>query len=359
MNAKITQSPFSIFMVLFLSTLIFSCGNDDDENDGGDGDIDETPEFYVEEDLFPCPSEVIDLSTVNFQINQAYEYDNLIIGGGFNNMVIFNPVTDVLTRIDTLGVNQFLEYEGKLMICAEKGLYSLDGEQKITLEAEERCYSVLINSNGEFLMTSNDKKILAWNAAQGITAHTEDHQSNFIDLFDLVELSNGELWAVTLAGEIARFKDQLFLDMYDIDDIPMSEFVLDAPMFLTAYEDGAILVTKNGLLYQIFKYTNDQEWVTLFDSESAPSSDETTAVIIPSITDILIREDKLYVSTTVAGCKGFQVFDITKNELLSPEDYHPQFDTNFDSQCINGLDYGANGDLFTISNNQVLIYDCN
>ena len=91
----------------------------------------------------------------------------------------------------------------------------------------------------------------------------------------------------------------------------------------------------------------------------APNSDETTALVLPSITDILIRGDKLYISTTLASCKGFQGFDITKNELLSPEDYYPQFDTNFDYHCINGLDYGSNGDIFTIADNQVLVYDCN
>lgn len=80
---------------------------------------------------------------------------------------------------------------------------------------------------------------------------------------------------------------------------------------------------------------------------------------LPTITDILIREDKLYISTTVAGCTGFQVFEIVKNELLSPEDYYPQFDTNLDSHCISGLDYGANGDVITVSKNQVLIYNCN
>jgi len=53
------------------------------------------------------------------------------------------------------------------------------------------------------------------------------------------------------------------------------------------------------------------------------------------------------------------VFNISKDELLGPEDYHPQFDTSFESHCINGLNVGANGDVFTVANNQVLIYDCN
>ncbi len=61
----------------------------------------------------------------------------------------------------------------------------------------------------------------------------------------------------------------------------------------------------------------------------------------------------------IASCKGFQVFDLSKDELLSPEDYYPLLDPNFDAHCINGNNYGASGDILTISNNQVLVYDCN
>ncbi len=84
------------------------------------------------------------LSNVSFQINKAYEYESLIIAGGFYDMAIFNPATNELLEIDTIGINQVLEYDGKLMICVEEGLCSLDSEQKIRQEANERCYSVPI-----------------------------------------------------------------------------------------------------------------------------------------------------------------------------------------------------------------------
>jgi len=354
MNTKITF--LHLFAILFLLILIFACKNDDDASDG---DVTGIPEFYVEDELVICPSKIINLSNVSFQINRAYEFENLIIGGGFNDMVIFNPATENLIEIDTIGVNQFLEYDGKLMICAKEGLYSFDSQQNLTLETDERCHSVHLSTNGTFLMTGTDKRILSWNSTQGLTPYTDSHLTNFIDMFNLIELNNGELWTITGNGKIARFKDQLFFDFYDADDLPINESVLEVPMFMSAYEEGAILVAKNGFAYQIFKYTNNQEWVTLFDSVNTPDSDETTAIVLPSITGIIINEDKLYISTTLASCKGFQVFEISKNELLSSEDYYPQFDTNFDSHCVHGLVYGSNGDIFTIADNQVLIYDCN
>lgn len=252
MNTKITFSSSNILMILFLSTLIFACQNDD-ESDSNPID------FYVEGALMTCPSEVFNLSNVSFQINQAYEYENLIIGGGFSDMVIFNPATGDLIEIETIGVNHFLEYDNKLMICAEEGLFSFDSQQNISIEAGEPCISILLSTSGTLLMTSSDKRILSWDSSQGLMPYTDGHQTNFIDMSNLIELSNGELWATTGDGKIARFKDQLFLGFYDTDDIPLNDFVIHAPMFMATYEEGVILVAKNGLSYQIFKYTNNQE----------------------------------------------------------------------------------------------------
>ncbi len=347
---------FYAFWALIFSALFITCKNDDD-SDGNMGGT-QIPDFYTAGELFPCPSNLVDLSSVDFQINAVYEYEGFIVGGGFSDLVIANGDGGDIVEIDTLGVSQFLEYDGKLMMCSYQGLYSLDPQKNITLEADERCHSILISANGTFLMTASDDKILSWDGTQGIVPYTDPHQSNHLDMYNLIELNNGELWA-TVNGKIVRFKDQLFFDLFDSNNMPFNEIFVDGSIFLEAYDEGAILVAKNGQTYQILKYTNSQEWVVLFDSSLAPSSDETVAIIQPSITDILIREDKLYVSTTIASCKGFQVFDITKDELLAPEDYFPQYDSNFEDHCINGLSYGASGDVITIAGNQVLIYNCN
>jgi len=352
MKSKTLSFPF---LIIIFSALFFTCKNDDDNNiDMGGNEI---PDFYTEGELFACPSNLIDLSMVSFQINEVFQYSGFIIGGGFENIVIANANGGDVTEIDSIGVNQFLEYNGKLMMCAQEGLYSLDPQQNITQEADNICHSILVSANGTFLMTGSDNRILSWDATQGVTPFTDAHQSNHFELDNLIELNNGELWATT-DGKIARFKDQLFVDVFDNSNLPINESVANGNEFLVAYDEGAILLAKNGPTYQILKYTNTQEWVFLFDSENAPNSDETIAITQPSITGVLIYEDKLYVSTTIASCKGFQVFDITKDELLAPEDYFPQFDSNFDDHCINGLSYGASGDIFTIAGNQVLIYDC-
>ncbi|MFK7772246.1 MAG: hypothetical protein AB8F94_08900 [Saprospiraceae bacterium] len=343
------------FCTIIFSTLFITCKNDDDNNNMGG---DQIPDFYVEGELFSCPSNLVDLSSVDFQINHAYEYEGFIIGGGFSDLVIANAEGGDIVEIDTVGVSQFLEYDGKLMMCSFQGLYSLDPQKNITLEADERCHSILISADGTFLMGASDNRILSWNSTQGVTPYTDAHQSNHLDLYNLIELKNGELWG-TINGKVARFKDQLFLEFFDTSNIPLNDFFFDSSIFLKAYDEGAILAAKIGQTYQILKYTNAQEWVVLFDSASAPSSDETITITQPSLTDILIHEDKLYVSTTIASCKGFQVFDITKNELLAPEDYFPQYDSNFDHHCIHGLSYGASGDIFTIARNQILKYDCN
>ncbi len=353
MNTKTPFTSSMTFLILSLLILIPACKNDDEVPDNN------LPEFYVEGPIMPCPSQAIDLSEVSFQINEAYEYENLIVAGGFDNMAIFNSTTNELVEIDTIGVNQFLEYQGKLMICAWEGLYSLDAEQNIVLESRVRCNSLLLSASGNLLMgTADDQKILDWNPTQGLTEYTDDNATSFVGLTNLIELNNGEIWAIG-GDQIATYKDQLFQDIYDSENISINEGFLRNDAFISPYKEGAILVAKNGLGYQILKFTDDQEWVLLFDGDLAPRTDESLTIRQPSITGMIIRDDKLYVSTTIAGCKGFQVFEITKNEFLTPDDYYPQFDNNFEAHCISGLDYAANGDVITISYNSVLIYNCN
>ena len=352
---------FGLFLII-LPIFLFSCKDDDVEPTTSTN-----PSYILEESVFGCTNYQLVTPDVDFQINFVHDFDDYLIYGGFENLVISDAITGEILLNEPIGVNEFLEYNSKLMICSSDGIYELDNEMNLTKRSEIGCSDMLTYSDGKLLLTLNSNNqlpfniIYEWDDAQGLVAYSNPHDApGCINLGYLTEASNGDIWGLNCNAELLRFRNQEFLNYFSRDSMPLNSDYNEG-IFFEPYGDDMIVVGKNGIgTYQVLKYQND-EWIVLFDISGAnQNTDQDIEMIKPSIVETMIRNDKLYVATTVASCRGIHVFDITKNELLSPDDYYVVKDPELEGQCINDIYETSNGDIIVVTlGNDVSIMNCN
>lgn len=362
---KLQNSNLLAFGLFILALPFFLFGCKDDDVDPPESN---TPSYILEESVFGCSSYQLVTPDVDFQINHVHDFGEFLIYGGFDNLMISDANSGEILLNEPIGVNEFLEKNSKLMICSKEGIYELDLDMNLTKRSDIGCSDMLDYSDGTLLLTLNSTNqlpfniIYEWDDTQGLLAYSNPHQApDCVNLGYLAEASNGDIWGLNCNAELLRFRNKEFLNYFSRDSIPLISDYNDG-IFIEPYGDDMIVVGKNGIgTYQVLKYQNN-DWIVLFDISGTNSNntDQDIEMIKPSIVETMIRNDKLYVATTVASCRGIHVFDITKNELLSPDDYYVVQDTELEGQCINDIFEAANGDIIVVTlGNDVTVMNCN
>lgn len=349
----------NLFWTSFLLISLFGCREKEQ--------ISTTKPYIYEQSLLGCYDYTIINPELDFQINHVYDYQDFLIYGGFDDLVISNVQTNEIITHEPIGVIKLVEFESNLMVCAKQGIFQITPAGEVQQKTPEvYCDDMILTSQGNLLFTArgiiNDtldtRKIYEWSESEGISAFSDAHLAPMHgNLGKLTEANNGDIWGISGKPYILRFREGHFLDYFDEANAPIN--VADAYMegtFLATYGNGMIAVLKNGInFYQVLKFQND-EWITLFDIRGSDDlSDHEIEMISPSLQKILIRDDRLYIATSQAGCRGFHVFNLNKNELLQPEDYYVIRDPEFDNQCFRNIHENDLGEIFIINHKNNII----
>ena len=357
-NSKFT---FINYTILFLClSLIISCESEDE------APPDATPNYIVDGKLFDCNSTSTTFADIDFQVNHFYEFSNYLFFGGFEDFKIVDAENLEVAYSNEFWVSGFVEYNNKLILCSEReGIYEIDSDLNLMQKSDTRCLDIMLTSNNELLFLSADgdylpNRIYELEPNLGILPYSEVLPSDMcIDVLKMVETVNGDIWAVTCGNNLLKIRDKVVIDQFNESNSPLSGTILRRSVHLVAYMDELIFINKNALPYHIFKYKND-EWITLLELDAFNNdSEQNTQMSLPSIVEAKVVGDKLYLSTTLAGCRGFHVFDLSKDELLQPEDYYVAMDPQFTNQCIDAFEVLPDGNIFVVTNEELTTYDCN
>ncbi|MEM1318769.1 MAG: hypothetical protein AAGG75_00865 [Bacteroidota bacterium] len=356
----IKQPPFLLLLGLLLG--LSACQNDDEAQE-----LQSSNNYILEESAFGCTNyQTITIDAV-FQINHTLQYENFLIFGGFDSLLIADASSNERLINTGLRVNKLLAYNNKVTVCADQGVFEIDAIPTVVEKQSWACEDVMLSSKGELLATFNGgftttPKIYRWDEMQGFLPFTDKHTRSCLNISQMAEAANGDIWAINCGNFVLRFRDDNFLDFFNEDDLPRTLSWQGATVLLQSYGADMVLAVKNGTgLYQVLKFRNG-EWLTLFNEtlSNADVTDQVAEMMLPSLEKALVRNDKLYIGTTLASCRGIHVFDITKNELLQPADYYVIKDPELEGQCINDISLTSNGDIIvTTLGNDVTIMDCN
>lgn len=306
------------------------------------------------------------LDNINFQVNEMIQFGDYFVFGGFDNLLVVEEDLETVVLDEEIEGTKFLPIGGKLIICGGDGLYEFTSDGTFsTLDASVFCQDITIGPNGELLVA--DGGALTQSVSEfvdgSLTAYTDPSPVNEMcsGIEDIaVSDDNSTVWASSCRDLILKFNGRTFEAAFNTEDEPLLESRSDE-LFLLPYQDGVVLVAKNGVgFYQILKYTGG-EWIELihFSLLNSTTSSKEIFMTRPSIVEAFIKDDLLYVATTLAGCEGIQRFDISKNEELTEDDYDAFEDPFYNSQCINGMTLEGDGDVYILVNgNQLIRVDC-
>ncbi|MEM0994650.1 MAG: hypothetical protein AAGI49_16570 [Bacteroidota bacterium] len=352
MNKKITT-----FWVLSCLLLTIACQQDTaDEVE---------PSFIVADQLFNCPFDLTDIP-FSFQVNQVYEYEGFSFYGGFNDLLVTEVGSSGALVAEKYGVNEFMEYDNTLVICADEGIFSVDRDLNIRQRTDVNCQEIVVTKEQELIfltLGSRDmpsSRIYQLSADQVVSVYANFGGNGGCSALDALSVAdNGDVWAADCGGKLIRFRNGEWLDFFDENNSPFNRNNGATDVFLLPFEDSMIVLFKNGVQYQLLKYA-DEEWIVLYElsATNAPESEQDIAISLPSLVDAAVWEGQLYIATTLASCRGIQIFDVTKNDRLVPEDYYIARDPNFGSQCINAFEILADGTIYVVVQGEVGVFRC-
>lgn len=363
MKQRITLEISIHFLAFAILLFVVGCSDDDQA-------IDQpmSPSYISEGPLFDCGNYESLNFNVDFQVNEVFEFADHFFFGGFDDLVISDGSNNEIVLMEKYKVNDFLQFESNLLICTAEGILEVNNDMNVSLKSEVGCEQLILTNSGEVLFITlgdashSSSRIYSLDTAQGqghVPYTNGPSNSTCISILQIEKSSNDDIWGINCSSKLLRYRDGELLDYFDESNSPIVRNDNENSMFLLAYQDDMILVSKNGSLYQILKF-KDGEWLTLFELNSnITPSDQELEVRLPSLVSAEIYEDKLYIATTLASCRGFQIFDITKNEPLLPEDYSIVKDSNFESQCIDAFNISETGPIYVMVNDQLNIFNCN
>ena len=348
-------------LIFALIIIIIGCKKDKNEESPMPPTL---PSYLIEDSLFDCNSSTLVTTEIDFQINVIYEFANHIFYGGFEKFMAINLSNNEVVLNEDYNASKFIEYNGNLIFCSQQGIFAIDSELNVEQKANLNCRDVLVNSNNELLFVGGNDNIVSsqvykLTSDNEIIAHTNKQSGTLCtSITRITEASNGDIWGTTCDNDIIRFKNNQYFDFFNGSNSPLPDYSLE--QFILPYMNDMIAVFKGGV-YQIMKYKNE-EWITLFEIPiyGDTLSDQETEISLPSLNSAKIYDHKLYIGTTIAGCHGFHVFDISKDELLDPNDYYIVQDSNFNNQCISAFNIIPNGNIYIANGNeQVTVFNCN
>ena len=305
-----TFCKYRILIAFSFSALLFlSCGKD--EIVPGENGPSEGNRFILEESAFGCTDyESHDFfgEDLNALINDMYRYKDYYLfsmsqhqGGGHSLEVRSSFAGDVLLKED-IQANKFLEFEDKMLICAEEGIYELTEEINLIEKSNQRCYDMIISKNNQLIFSGYATDLL------GIYYPSIEYVDRFSSpawqsgTFGLQKLSLGPgntIWATGHNAHVFKFDGPWYREKFHEENSILfaNDSSSDGQHFFN-YNDRLFLVEKSVSRAQILEYT-DGSWVEVIElSDYEGISIKRKNTLTFSYNDVIVFRDHLFIGTS-------------------------------------------------------------
>ena len=327
---------------------------------------------FIKKSPFPgCTDhEISDLTEDGLDNILGYEiWNGLYFINAFDNFTVREGGFDGATIIqESFTARKLLATDERMFITSFDGLFSVDKDGVLTQHLSDSCGDIVLSPNGEIILSAvapfKEFQLLKLEDDFTLSSYTDSHDaaSNCVPLRDIHFVDEQNVFAATCEGYIIHFNDGKYIESFGPEEMNFGYEPVTDQFFVRAHEDDLIVVAKNGArLYSILKYTAEGDWIILKNLHSDDVLEaKDNYMLRPLITDALVHNDKLYVTTTISGCLGVQEYDISRNEALSDEDYNVIQDPEFPTQCLEGIQVDQQGNIsFITSHSEIVQMTCN
>ena len=347
---------YPLVAVLFSTLLFFSCGKEEiiaDEND-----------FILKESAFSCQEyQSFQVAGEGQVINTMHQYNNYFLydirSFDSSHLEIKNGI-DVNTVLKKrMTVRRFLDFENKVLICADEGIYEVDEQLNVNLKVEEPCRDIILTNNNQLLYIGEFItfiKIYYPSIDVSEIYNTFDNSSD-LSFFGLFNGVGNTFWAVTDEGELVLFEGPWIKEHYNDSNSSLQTYSWDLGqkrLFPFQYK-GEVYFVENRNEGQILMYNNDSLKV-LVDISFDNLTENWSELLPLEFYEIMVKGDYLYI-----GTKGGGVIkcDLTQEVGWGMENLKVYEDPGLPSNYVSYLYAGKNDKVYIVNDKKIVTeIDC-
>lgn len=248
--------------------------------------------------------------------------------------------------------NEILNQANRVVVCADEGVFTINTNLKLKKHSDLTCDHITLGGNDNFIFGALNLEgghdLYEINPiTDSIQTYGNYPNSSCVSVAELETANTGEVWMIDCSGVIFQFRNGDFLKKWDTSNAPLPE--ISGDHFLFPYRDQMIYVFQNGIRHDILKFI-DGEWIVMrrFGVEDEPLERD-LEIAKPDIVDGVVISDNLVLGTTLAGCPGFQRFNLSVNRLNPANDYKIITDPLISSYCVNDMFIHPDGQILLVT----------
>lgn len=338
----------------------------------------------ITENGYGCATySVIEFLEENEAIERLLAVDDVIYFTNFDHQIKAYSITTGLTQllVDSVTVNEIEQNTDKIYFCTLSGIFSVEKTSidSFKLESSYSCNSLEVSTQDDVLFMGLNYddiqvttipgavyKLVSSNEVSQITESVDDH------LFGFKILPNNSILAYNSGNtdKIYRFNSVGALSqVFTIDNAPLSTNNFESNIWSLVADNRFLCVLKNGVRFAtIIEWDeSDLTWHSYLDGDKldmdlGENSLKRIDLITPSFTDISRVNEYLYISTTLASCRGVQRIKLTPGKLVELDEIEIIRDANISiGHCIQGIQFDhASSKKYLYSQNAVMALEgCN
>jgi hypothetical protein len=368
LSQKSTKMNYRVllFFVSF-SLLAVACEKTDDDQPTVDPNA--VPSFVFEDPVLGCGTyeTIVPALEEGQALFHVVPFGDHLALGTSDQLVVVDKSGAVLFQQE-LSVQQLTPYQSSVFVCADEGIYELNEDLDLTSRTAVSCNDLKVTGMNQVIFASGDTPDF-FNRINELVLGP-DTVAAFSDSYiipgcpgleKLTLVGQDEVWAVDCDGRVAQFMDGEYITTFDSGNTPLLPGISFADQtFVVTYEEDVAVVAKNASsFYQLMKFKG-ADWELLKQIVfNTPGSEVDTYMLLSSITDVAVVGNFLYVTTTLAGCRGIHRFLIERDESLFPDQIRVIQDPNLPGQCVDRMYVAPNDDVYIITNQrEVTIIKC-
>ncbi|MEL6636387.1 MAG: hypothetical protein AAFW73_23615 [Bacteroidota bacterium] len=360
--------PFLKLLCFSLLLFTLSCDREDD-----DVQSDLTDSYIQTQSFLGCTSYT---STPSPLDNGSAIDDFIAIGddwyiGDYDRQLLWinTETRDRQVLLDDVSVGELTVRSGRVYVCSDRGLYEISSPGSLVKLSDIDCFDTEVIDDRLWLVSSgsNDfpnNQIYEYDFENNRLVTAQADLGVNIRRFKV--LSTGEIWIFRTQvsdTELARVVDGQVVARYANGESPLPENVFSFDqVWLAEYDGSIVVVAKNGATVPLVMRYVDGKWKELMGPgvrSMEGASEKELAIILPSIKEVFVRDNFLYVLTSFAGCRGIHRYDLSGEEALGDEDFDVFEDRNLPDQCLEGYFEPQNGrgQIYIYSQQRVTFID--
>lgn len=349
-----SSSLISVSCVLLVCT-VFSC-NDDDLGLG-------STSFIVTNDAFRCQDYAFyDLAQGDESINELWVYGDIVFYTNFDMEIKAYSISDgsTVTLSNDKSVQDVNIGDGKLYFCTTSGIYSIVLDNLNTFSQVSRYSCETIASAGERLIyftgfnnfpdVTNTNTIYQFGVDGIVSEFSEPLDGD--QIYSISILEDGSVLGYNQGNTNKFFRydaSGTLTNTFNAENAPIGINNFETEIWTEVIGNRYIVALKNGLgAPRLIEWSEENmAWHSYIDPDVIEAGREVSQekyfdITAPSYSDITVEGSDVYITTTLAGCRGIQRIRITEGLLVTFADIEIIQDNGLEiGNCVQGIQFDA------------------